>query len=256
MSTENPILKETGQPLISMGDLDIDSEGKEKVETKETGEIKDTPKVEMVEVTLGEQKHQVPAAIAAALEAAKLSGTNVQALEGKVAELTNQIAAMAKPSVKKAEDGYEVLLFTNPDAAIAKLTEEITAKVRSEVNATNAQRDFWTEFYRLNSELREYEGYVQYVFARDKDKHAAAKLTVGEAISKIAESSKSELLKMRGGVPLNGKSKTVGEGGSEGNSRNKDRSKNEDSEDKSGSTASILNARRQARREGARPSRK
>lgn len=213
-----------------------------------------------VEVKIGDKTVKVDSAVAAALNAAttaaKEAGVSVNTLKAQVAERDALIAAAAKAGQKteqKAEDGLDVLLFTNPDKAIEQITQTILQKVSAQQAQTTAQGEFWVQFYKDNKDLEDADGYVRYVFARDFDTMKKAGLTVGDAMKKLAETSKTEILKISG--KQKGSSRPVGEGGGEGNSRSNERSESSVSEDLPASTSSILLERKAARAAAKQPGR-
>jgi hypothetical protein len=213
-----------------------------------------------VEIKIGEKtvkvSPEIAAELAASREAAKEAGLKVGTLSQQMTEINAKLEALTKPATNKAtEPGLDVLLFTDPDKAVAQITENILAQVRGENTKTASQRQFWEEFYKENKELKEYEGYVQYVFNRELPNFTKQNMTVGDSLKKLGEITKGELLKLRGKQP--NVQKPAGEGGSEsGNSRSGSGSDRDVSEDSQTSTASILSERREARRNAKQPGRR
>lgn len=240
------------QPLVSMGDLDISA-------TPKPADAKPSePAPEMQEVKIGEKSFAIPKDVAVALEQARQAGVDVGSLKSQVAELSGKLEKAMAPAKEKTPDesGYDTILFTDPNKAIQKLRAEIVEEVRGEMRSKEAENVFWTEMFSQNKDLEEYKDYVRMVFARDRSKHVAAKITVQEVINRVAETSKAELLKLRGGVPI-GKSKPTSEGGNEPGNKSKAKDSKVNVEDTAPrSTASILAQRREARRAASKPGRK
>lgn len=214
-----------------------------------------------VEVKIGDKAVKVSADVAAALDAAQKAATEAGAtaaqLKAEMAALNDKLtqATAAPAKDKPAEPGLDVLLFTDPEVAIAKIEDRILAKVREAQSQNTAQEAFWTEFYKEHKDLKEMDGYVRFVFQRDFASMSKAGMTVGDAIKKLGETVKGEVLKMTGKQP--GKGKPVGEGGSEGNRNDDDGSKPNVSEDsRTPLTASILAERKAARKAAAQPGRR
>ena len=246
-------MTEPTKELVSMGDLNVTVDGDEANKPAPKSE----PAPELESVKLGEKEFKVPAEVKAALDAAARAGVEVGELKSMVANLSNQIKAAAPKPEPKADEGYATILFTNPDGAIEKLTKEIENRIMTRVEQTNNQREFWDEFYRQNSDLKKYDEYVRFQFSKARDSYSKEGITVEEAMKRLAVSSKEAILKVRDGVELGGKSKPIGEGGSEGNKGAKTQSKDStEGEGTQPSTADILRARREARVKASKPGRK
>lgn len=86
------------------------------------------------------------------------------------------------------------LLFTDPAAAIAKITKEVTDTVRGEYRQDQASKDFWGDFYRENNDLREEDHIVRAVLDRDMD--TLKNLTGKGGRDKLAELTKGEILRI------------------------------------------------------------
>lgn len=214
-----------------------------------------------VEITLGDKKVKVSPDVAAALTTATKSaleaGETAASLKSQIAELTSKVTAAeekAKPAAT-GEQPLSVQLFVDPDAAVARITQTILQQVSESSAKANAQADFWREFYKSNKDLEEFDGYVKFVFGRDFESMKKAGLTVGDAIKKLGETVKGDVMKMS---KKGGSQKPVGEGGNErGNSGGGEASKTE-SEDSPNInlTGSILAERKAARQAAKQPGRK
>lgn len=213
-----------------------------------------------VELDLGGVKVKVAPSVAAALEtankAAREAGESAAALREQYNALAAKLDAVAKPT-QKQQDELAVLFFTEPEVAIAKLEERIMEKFAAATAKTEAQREFWTEFYRANKDLEEHDGYVRYVFQRDFDSMKKSGLTVADAIKKVGETVKGEIVKIRGTRQAPGK--PVAEGKSDaGNQQSGSESNANVSGDSPniGLTGSILAERKAARQAAKQPGRK
>lgn len=210
-----------------------------------------------VEVKLGDKTVKVDPAVAAELTAARKAasdaGVKVTSLSNQMAEVNAKLEAALKPAQKVAlaqsgETPLDVLLFTDPTAAIALIEKNILEKVNTSNQVEKSRGEFWTEFYSQNKDLNDFKGYVDFVFNRELPGLVKRNLTVGDTIKEVSKIVKTELLKIKG-APEN-KQKAVGEGGSEsGNSGKQTRSENTDSGNELPTTASILQERREARRQ-------
>lgn len=226
--------------------------------TKATTGGEGTPATTEVEVKVGEKTVKVAKEVADILrstqEAASTASANIKTLTQQLAEKDAALEAANKKSApKEGEVGYDVLLFTDPDKAVEKITNSILGKVEEKMERTQSQQQFWGEFYKQNKDLKDFEGYVNYVFQRDYKTLTGAGVTVGDAIKKLGEAVKADLVKISGKSVGNGK--VVAEGGSEGNRGMDSGSKASEGEHPQ-TTASILKARRAARQEASQPGRK
>lgn len=245
---------QANKDLVSMGDLDVSTGTEPKKDAKPADKATEPT---LVEVKVGEKAYQVPAEVKAALDAASKAGVDVAEMKSQLATMSRQLAAAA-PKEKadtKAEDGYSVMLFTQPDEAVERIKKEVVQAVMQSVTATNNQREFWDEFYSQHPDLKGFKEFVTFQFAQNRESYTKEGVTVGQAMEKLAEASKAGILKIRGEKEW-GKQKPVGEGGSDGNSARKDKSKDGTEEDAKPSTAQILSKRAQARREARAPGRR
>lgn len=237
----------TDKPAATMGDLNMD--GKPGEGTQSGPEI--------VTTKIGEKEVSIPKDVATALQAANEAAfaakKGADEARAQAEQLREQLAALQKGhqdgKPKDAPD-YETLLFTDPKAAVERLRQEILAEVSGAVSRQQLQERFWSEFYDKNKDLKEFDGYVKFVFQRELPKYG--KLEAYAAMDQLATSVKGELLKMSGGKVGSDK-KLVGEGGGEkGTSKKGDQSNEVDTVDQV-TTASILKARSEARRVKMQP---
>lgn len=220
----------------------------------------DANKPTEVEIKLGDKTVKVDPAVAEALEAARndaaKNGADLKTLNAQLQEMAGQIAAL-RPQPKKEgaqPEDLSVQIFTDPDKAIQRIVQTAVAQSQAIVQQSNAQKEFWDEFYRQNSDLKEFDGYVRYVFQRELPGYTKQNLTVGDTLKKIAETVKGDMVKMapKGGT---GK-KVVAEGGNEGDGNKSGKGSSKDvSGDETVTTRGILAERAEARRQARQPGR-
>lgn len=211
-----------------------------------------------VEVKLGDKTVKVDPAVAAELTAARQAATDagvkVTSLSNQMAEVNAKLEAALKPAQKAAleksgDTPLDVLLFTDPTQAIALIEKNILDKVNQSNQVEKSRGEFWAEFYSQNKDLSDFKGYVDFVFNRELPGLVKKNMTVGDTIKEVSKIVKTELLKIKGPGGDN-KQKPVGEGSNEpGNSGKQKGSENSGSEDALPTTASILQERREARRQ-------
>ena len=201
-------------------------------------------KSEKVKVRVGNDEIETDAASAAAINA--LMQNNSQLYDYiKQAGLGKQPADDGKG--KKAGYDYATGLFTEPEEALKRLREEIKAEVKGEIttayNAAESQKDFWTGFYKDNSDLADEKMIVNAVMTRDwatlKDLAPAA------AAKKLAEAAKKELMRISGGKSPSDDNARGVEGGSTKNSAPAGKKTDDD---KVLSLSDIIKKRQEARR--------
>lgn len=110
------------------------------------------------------------------------------------------------PRVEEEGDDYTDLLFSDPNALVEKITERVTAEVSSKLGnayrADQAQKDFWSSFYTENKDLREEDGIVKMVLAKNWD--MLKSLPGKRGRDKLAELTEAEILRIvnkRGAPP-------------------------------------------------------
>jgi hypothetical protein len=191
---------------------------------------------------------EVKAALDAAAKAAKDAGVAAAEVEKNLKAQLDEIKAKLPkdpPQAGDPLDGIDTLLFSDPKKAAQLIKEQAKEEIRAEMGQTNAQTQFWTDFYGAFPELKQDELVVKAIMGRD---FADLKpLKVADAIQKLGESTQKYLLDR--GVkrePVKKGDKTEGgtESGSKGTKKD-DVSK--DSPNAGGLTA-VLKERQAARR--------
>lgn len=164
---------------------------------------------ETVEVTVGDKTFKLSKEAAEAVTAMQAAATSkVSEYTKQISDLQAQITAAGKPPVKAApQPGIDTdKMFTDPKAFIADLTAQIkgdvTASLTKAYNAATAERDFWDSFYGANPDLKANDFYVQAVLNREQA--TLGPLKVSEAITKLADIVKADLLKLAGKAPAGG----------------------------------------------------
>jgi len=202
------------------------------------------------------------AEVKAALEAAKAAGESVKAMTEQMRQMQEKLdkaTAGQKPPAKQdgGEEDLAVLMYTDPKKFIEISRAQLREELRAEQNTTRQQEQFWEEFYKEHKDLREYSGYVEYIFTRELPNFVNKKNTVGQSIKELGEMVKADVLKMKGGKNQSGgNKKNELEGGSERNQSGESGSEvNESESSPPPSTESILAERKAARRKAAQPGR-
>lgn len=203
-----------------------------------------------VEVEIGGKTVKVDKDTAAAIDAFKKSVTDAGvATKTQIDQLAAQVAALQpKPAAgeKKGTD-YGNLIFTDPDKAVQLMKDEIRAELNGQLASTNAQQEFWAEFYRENPDLKDADWLVKSVLAREFKN--LEKLQVPEAIKKLSETVKGDILKLSKKETKKDPKATL-EGSNE-STREKSKDDNAESKDSPSSISDVLKARKAARRAGA-----
>lgn len=175
-------------------------------------------------------------------------------LESALQRATAPAPASQKPaSHESPEDDYDfnTKIFEEPAEALARLEKKIKQELKQELESKARveadEKAFWSEFYKDNPELKEYDFIVKAVLQRDLAKLSTK--SVDEAIKMIAAETKKHVLKNepRKGNP----DKVTLEGG--GNV-SKFQPEGEAPTDETFSVSSFLKGRREARRAARRPS--
>lgn len=206
---------------------------------------------ETVEVEIGGKTLKVDKATAEALNAFKKTVTDAGvASKAQLDQLTAQVAAAqpkGQPKGEPAAPDYDTLIFTDPKKAVQLIKDEIRGELNAQLSSTNAQADFWREFYTQNTDLKDADWLVKSILSRDFKKFE--KMQVPEAIKALAETVKGDILKLSGKKEKKEPSTEL-EGGNE---RRPKPSKEGEAESKGSPTSitDVLKARRAARRAGA-----
>lgn len=234
--------------------------------TETSAQTTDTPSSSStpteVEVKIGDKAVKVSPDVAAALQAAQAqaaeAGAAVTRLTTALSEKEAALAAAAAPAprpTQKGEESLDVMLFTDPDRAIQKITEGILQKVEQKQMQTSAQAQYWEEFYKANPDLKDMDGYTRFVFAQEFATMKKDGLTVEQSIKRVGDRVRADALKLAGGKRE--KQKPVGEGGNEGNSRQQNGSDGSESNNEpTMTTGQVLRERQEARRAAKQPGRR
>lgn len=99
----------------------------------------------------------------------------------------------AKPKSDADKYNYSEKLFSDPDEAVAKLSQEIEAKIEKKYVEDQAQRQFWLDFYteKGNAGLKKHHELVLTVLR--KDYKELGDLPTGKAITELSKRVKSAL---------------------------------------------------------------
>ncbi len=127
--------------------------------------------------------------------------------------VTEQLAAMKEridnppapiPAASSDPDDkydYNTELFTNPEAALSHLKEEITAEVTGKLEGRYSQdqnrQRFWDDFYSANPDLKEHKWVVEATLSSEMG--TLNKLQGQEAIDGLARATKERILSIQGG---------------------------------------------------------
>lgn len=155
------------------------------------------PAPSKTKVSIGGQEFEVDSDLAGAISAFQE--------EVRVQISSAAPAPTPAPSTKKqqADEPYDYAtgIFVEPEVALARLREEIKAEMRAEYQADKGQKEFWSDFYKSNPDLKDMDFLTEAVlnknYARLKDMEVEkagkelAKLT-REAASKIGVGRKKD----------------------------------------------------------------
>jgi hypothetical protein len=192
----------------------------------------------------------------AALAAAKESADAVKAMSLQMKEMQERLATIPVTDkvTPKVKEDLSTLMYTDPEEYTRVLKEQLREESRAEQATTRAQEAFWDEFYKENKDLKEFSGYVEFVFQRELPGFLKKNNTVGDSIKELGEAVKKEVLKMKGGKNKSGGDNKI-EGGSERNSDGNTESESDVSKDSPTTTEQILAERKAARRKAQAPGR-
>ena len=97
---------------------------------------------------------------------------------------------------RQGDPNFEDLIFTDPNAAMALMRDSIKTEVREEMrteyNQDQQQRDFWSNFYLENKELKEDDGLVKVVL--QDNWNSLQNLTDKAGRDKLAELTQAKIL--------------------------------------------------------------
>lgn len=214
---------------------------------------------ESVEITVGDKTFKVSKDAAAAIkasqdaaaEAVSKVSTKLQTVESELQTLKVKPAAPATPDPKANPDR----IFSDPKGFIEDLKAEIREEIAGAYTVDQARKEFWSEFYAANSELKEHDFYVKAVFQREMA--TMGKMTVPEAIKHLGTAAKTDLLKLSGKSGwAGGPKRPVTEGGNEtqrGQSNAESGESQPETTETPKSLTGLLKQRREARRTAQQP---
>jgi len=174
------------EPLPPADDSHINPDGSMAPAPDPADRSQDEP--QLVAVNVGGQTLELPADQAALIQADQAASQDrYDAL---------QVATPPEPSDRSQDDmvPLEDLLFTDPKAALAQLTQQITQTVRGEYQQDQASKQFWNDFYIENPDLREEDHLVQAVLNRELGTLENMRGKTGR--DKLAELTKGDILRI------------------------------------------------------------
>jgi hypothetical protein len=210
-------------------------------------------------VEIGGKKLSVPAEVAEAVIALKASSeATLRQAQDMIASLKQGAAPAggASPGADPDAAFYKQLetdLFTDPAGAAKRLVERAVAtaeaKLTNSYRAERGQEQFWSDFYAAHADLRTHKEYVTFVAMRDFE--ALKALPTTQAINKIAETVKADILKLRGNAGGTGTGRATAEGGTESGGGTSNAGSEHSLTEPKGLTG-VLKQRAEARRKAAR----
>lgn len=220
-----------------------------------TKEVKQAAAPQTVEIEVDGKKiavqPEVKAALDAAAKAAKDAGVAATEVENRLKAQLDELQKKLPQDKKDAVDpldGIDTTLFANPKEAARAIIDRAKEELRAEMGVSNAQKQFWSDFYEAFPELKADDLVVKAIMGRDYPD--LQPLKVADAIKKLGESAQSYLLErgVKREKPAKGQ-KT--EQGTE--SAGKGTKKDDVSEPlpNAGGLTAVLKARREARRAAA-----
>lgn len=168
---------------------------------------------------------------------------------GRLSARLEVARAPAEP-VKKAdpepEPEWETLLFENPKLAVKKMTEgirkQITEELTGKYQADQGKKQFWDAFYRDHDDLKEDDELVQSILTANMAD--LANLPVKEAGDKLADLTRTRILKYTGGKP---REQTTKKAIAEGSGAPTPKPVKQDEDDKIVTLSDLIRARKNKR---------
>lgn len=194
---------------------------------------------------------EVKAALDAAAKAAKDAGVAATEVETRLKAQLDELQKKLEPAKKDAADpldGIDTTLFANPKEAARAIIDRAKEELRAELGVSNAQKQFWSDFYEAFPELKGDDLVVKAIMGRDYPD--LQPLKVAEAIKKLGESTQAYLLErgVKREKPAKGQ-KT--ETGTESAGKGTKKDDVSESSPNAGGLTAVLRARREARRSAA-----
>lgn len=128
----------------------------------------------------------------------------VARLQGELNVLKSSRNASPEPEKKKegpVERDWEQLIFEDTKNAIKLLRQdiraEITSELRGEYQRDTSDRQFWSDFYAANEDLKTDDDLVKATLG--KNMASLANLPVSEASKKLADLTRERILRYKGG---------------------------------------------------------
>jgi hypothetical protein len=169
---------------------------------------------ETVELTIGGQTFHVPKDAAAALESEQTRFTQER---DALYERINEPAAAEEPTIQEGVD-YSDVIFSDPNAAVASIREdvkkEVLQTVRAETQATNRLEQFWSGFYGTNPDLKDYDSTVRAVMNENwADLRGVSSTQAAKKLADLTKGHITGIVQKFGGTAPSNESVTL-EGGS------------------------------------------
>lgn len=217
-----------------------------------TDPVKPAPIPTTVEIEVDGKKiavqPEVKAALDAAAKAAKDAGVAAGEVESRLKAQLDELQKKLEPAKKQAAgrlDSIDTTLFANPAEAARAIIDQAKEELRAELGVSNAQKQFWTDFYEAFPELKGDDLVVKAIMGRDYPD--LQPLKVADAISKLGESTQKYLLER--GIKREKLAKgQKTEQGTESAGRGTKKDDVSESSPQSGGLTAVLKARREQRR--------
>jgi hypothetical protein len=179
------------------------------------GELPEEP---LVELEPGQASEEVDVVIGGQIY--RMSPEAAMAYQNEQAAAQEDQSAPPVQEENREEEGvdYSELLFTDPNAALKQhgeaVAKQVTEQLTSTYQKTNAQQQFWTDFYGENGELKEDDHIVRMILTQHYD--VLENMSGKAARDKLAELTQTEILRLvnkQGGTPDPDNPSTQLEGG-------------------------------------------
>lgn len=176
---------------------------------------------DLVEITVGKKKMKVDAGTAALVNA--LNESHAEQLDALRSQLPKKPAAKKAGGEGEGEgeggEGKQLskaklakMIFEDPEAFIDHFAESMVGRVTGMYQQTEAQKSFWSEFYKANPKLQKADMLVKAVLSRDWAD--LENLPASKAREELAKRAKKEMLDLGMKVAEeNGEGEGDGEGG-------------------------------------------
>tara|TARA_Y100000310_G_C20676709_1_gene813521 strand:- start:2098 stop:2883 length:786 start_codon:yes stop_codon:yes gene_type:complete len=133
---------------------------------------------------------------------ATIGGQTLRVTQEVAVAIAQEQALLAPPpavppepvSEPPADDvtAYDTLLFSNPEAAVARIKSEIFDEVRQEYQLEETRKAFWSDFYAENDDLREHDWIVKAIIQQNWD--TFGNMSGKSARDAVADATKKEIL--------------------------------------------------------------